>query len=445
MKARLTPGRVLDALRDPHYRTGYALVANTIGTTAVGFFYWVAAAHLYDRQALGRCSALVSALIVVSSLAQLDLPTILPRFLPQAGRSAGRFIAYGYGASSVAAVAVGVGFVTILPRLSPQWQFLRTSPSLAVIFIVALVIWGIFALEDAALTGLHRAVVVPLENSAYGVAKLLLLVGVATVLPSTGVFAAWLIPLLVIVPAVNWLIFRRYVRLRDAAAASYAARARGHPLRPARLSRHAVRPGLRLRDAAPGPVRSGGQLPTAASSWPGRSPRHSSSRPLNFGTSLLVEGIRAPDRLAELTRGVLIRCGLITVSGAAVLAAGGHIILRLFGPAYGDASLLLALLGMATIPISVVIVTFALDRIAGRVGRVALTQLALAVLVLGLSVPLMKKLGIEGVGFAWLSAGLVVAVVRFPTIVHAIRQPSAPVPVPQARAGASVGGPHRDE
>jgi O-antigen/teichoic acid export membrane protein len=130
LKPRLTLGRVLDALRDPHYRTGYALVANTIGTTVVGFFYWVVAAHLYDRQALGRCSALVSALIVVSALAQLDLPTILPRFLPQAGRSAGRFIAYGYGASSVAALVAGVGFVTILPRLSSQWQFLRASPPL---------------------------------------------------------------------------------------------------------------------------------------------------------------------------------------------------------------------------------------------------------------------------------------------------------------------------
>ncbi len=200
-------------------------------------------------------------------------------------------------------------------------------------------------------------------------AKLLLLVGVATVLPSTGVFAAWLIPLLVIVPAVNWLIFRRYPSALELAA-------------------------------------------------------------LNFGTSLLVEGDRAPGRLAKLTRGVLIRCLLITVSGAAVMAAGGRIILRLFGSAYGDASLVLALLGMATIPISIVIIAMALDRIAGRVGRVALTQLALAVLVLGLSVPLMKKLGIEGVGFAWLSAGLVVALVRFPTVAHAIRQPSGAEPVP---------------
>ena len=127
LKPRLTLGRVIDALRNPLYRTGYALVGNTIGTTVVGFIYWVIAAHLYNPEALGRCSALVSALIVVSFLAQLDLQTTLARFLPQAGRSAGRFIAYSYGVSSVAAVAVGVAFVTLLPRLNSHWQFLRTS------------------------------------------------------------------------------------------------------------------------------------------------------------------------------------------------------------------------------------------------------------------------------------------------------------------------------
>ncbi|MBV9447685.1 MAG: tetratricopeptide repeat protein [Streptosporangiaceae bacterium] len=440
LKPRLTPRRVLDALRDPHYRTGYALVANTIGTTAVGFFYWVVAAHLYDRQALGRCSALVSALIVVSSLAQLDLPTILPRFLPQAGRSAGRFIAYGYGASSVAALAVGVAFVTVLPRLSPQWQFLRASPALAAGFVVALLIWGIFALEDAALTGLHRAVVVPVENSAYGVVKLVLLVGVASMLPSTGVFVAWLIPLLAIVPVVNWLIFRRYARVGATAAAS--------TLRAREVVRFA------LIDYA-GTLFAQGYgyvLPLVVLSVLGATANGTffvaytiatalELTSLNFGTSLLVEGVRAPHRLSQLTRGVLIRCGLITISGTAVLVVGGRLVLRIYGSAYAaNASELLALLGAATIPYSLVIVTFALDRIAGRVGRVAITQLALAVLVLGLSVPLMRKVGINGVGLALLGASFIVAMVRFPTIAHALRQPSVPAPLPWPQQEPGFGG-----
>ena len=431
LKPRLTFGRVLDGLRDPHYRTGYALVANTIGTTAVGFFYWVVAAHLYDRQALGRCSALVSALIVVSSLAQLDLPTLLPRFLPQAGRSAGRFIAYGYAASSVAALVAGVAFVTILPRLSPQWQFLRASPPLTAMFVAAMLIWGIFALEDAALTGLHRAVVVPVENSAYGVVKLLLLVAIASVLPSSGIFVAWLIPLLAIVPVVNWLIFRRYAKARDTAAAA------------ALRAREVIRFALIDYVGTLFAQGYGYVLPLLVLSVLGATANGTffvaytiaaalELTAFNFGTSLLVEGMRAPNRLPQLTRGVLLRCAVITISGAVVLAVGGRFILGIYGSAYAaNASVLLAVLGVATIPYSIVIVTFALDRIAGRVGRVAITQLALAVLVLGLSVPLMRKLGIDGVGLALLIAGFIVAVVRFPTIAHALRQPSVPAPLPR--------------
>ena len=429
LKARVTPARVLGALRDPHYRTGYALVANTVGTTAVGFFYWVVAAHLYDRQALGRCSALVSALIVVSSLAQLDLPTILPRFLPQAGRSTGRFIAYGYGASSVAALAVGVGFVTILPRLSPQWQFLRTSPSLAVLFIAALVIWG----DSPSRTPLSRPCTV--RSSCRSRIR------------STGWPAA---------PARgrghDAAVNRRLRRLAGPAARHrprrelahlpplreahgccqglQAARARDHPIRPARLSRLAVLPGLRLRAAAPGAVRARSrrqqQLLRGLDDCLGTQPRSLQLR--HFPAGRRDTGTRPAGR-ADPGCPDPVRAGRGT--GAAVMTAGGRIILRLFGPAYGDASLLLVLLGTATIPISIVVVTLALDRIAGRTGRVALVHLALAVLVLGLSVPLMKKLGIEGVGFACLTAGLVVALVRFPTVVRAIRQPGAVIPVPR--------------
>ena len=430
LKPRLTLGRVIDALRNPLYRTGYALVGNTIGTTVVGFIYWVIAAHLYNREALGRCSALVSALIVVSFLAQLDLQTTLARFLPQAGRSAGRFIAYSYGVSSVAAVAVGVAFVTVLPRLNSHWQFLRTSGPLGLIFVAAVVVWGIFALEDAALTGLHRAVVVPVENSIYGVVKLLLLLGMASILASTGIFIAWLVPLLVIVPAVNWLIFRRFVRGREPAAAS--------TLRAREVIHFAaidyvgmlfsecygyVLPLLVLSILGPAANGSFFIAWTIASGL--------ELVAFNFGTSLLVEGVRAPNRLAELTRGVLARCALVTISGSVVLALGRHLILRVFGPTYADASVLLVLLGMASIPYSVVIVAFALDRIERRVGRATVTQMALAVLTLGSSLLLIRKLGIDGIGLAWLGTSSIVAVARFPTIARAVRQPSAPAPMPQ--------------
>ena len=213
-------GWALAALRNPLYRSSYALVANTVGTTAVGVVYWAVAAHLYNRQALGRSSALVAALILVSSFAQLNLANTLPRFIPRAGRSAGKFIGYSYGVSSFAALVGGIAFVTVLPRLSSQWQFVSRSALLSVIFVAAAVVWGVFTLQDVALLTLRRPLVVPTENFVYGVCKLLMLVGVAWVLPSTGIFTSWVIPLAITVPAVNWLIFQRYLKERDSAASS---------------------------------------------------------------------------------------------------------------------------------------------------------------------------------------------------------------------------------
>lgn len=206
-------GRALDALRNPLFRSGNALVVNTVASTAVGLAYRVVAARFFSPQDVGRASALVSALVLASAFAQLNLVNTLPRFLPATGRRAGRFIGYGYGVTSVTALVAGAGFVLVLPHLSAQWTFLRGSTVLAVAFMAAAVVWGVFALEDAVLLGMQQPVMIPLEKTAYGVAKLALVVllGVAALIPVTGLFLSWVLPLALIVPVINWLVFRRYL------------------------------------------------------------------------------------------------------------------------------------------------------------------------------------------------------------------------------------------
>ena len=59
---------------------------------------------------------------------------------------------------------------------------------------------------------------------------------------------------------------------------------------------------------------------------------------------------------------------------------------------------------LATVFASLAIIALALDRIERKVGRVAVTQLVLAVLVAGSSVLLMRKLAINGAGLIWFGA-----------------------------------------
>jgi O-antigen/teichoic acid export membrane protein len=430
LSGRSRAGWVLSALRDPLYRSSYALIANTAATTVVGIAYWATAAHFYNRQALGRSAALVSALILVSTLAQLNLANTLPRFIPKAGWSAGKFIAYSYGVSSCAALIGGLAFVTILPRLSSQWKFVSDSRLLAVTFVAAVVVWGVFALQDIALLSLRRPVLVPVENAVYGVCKLLMLIGVVSLLPSTGIFFSWVTPLVVTVPAVNWLIFRRYLKRRESAAAPSGLRTR-EIVRFASIDYV----GSVLSQA------SGNLLPLLVLSTLGAAANSSfyiawtiaSGLGLvaaNFGTSLLVEGAAAPYRLAELTRGVLARCLAITVLGAVLLTLAARPILRIYGSSYAvHSSTLLALLLIGTIPGSLVVVAVSLDRIVGHVGRATWTRLILTVLVLSSAWLLLRKVGIYGIAFAWGGANLVMALVRSPTILRAARRRPASLPM----------------
>jgi O-antigen/teichoic acid export membrane protein len=411
----------LDLLRDPLYRSGYALVANTAATTAIGVVYWAAAAHLYSREVVGRSSALISALVLVSSFAQLNLSNTLPRFVPTAGRAAGKLIAYSYAASSLAALIAGAAFVVILPRLSSQWQFMADSAPLVIAFVVAAVVWGVFSLQDAALLSLHRPALVPVENLVYGAGKLLVLVGVAWLLPSDGIFLSWVISLALTVPAVNWLIFRRFVKDQVPVTEGGGLRV-GEVVHFASIDYLGTAVGQAYTNLLPLLVLS--TLGAAANgsfyvAWTITSGLALVAA--NFGSSLLVEGTTTPHRLAQLTRGVLARCVTITTAGALVLVLAARPIMSIYGPVYADrASWLLSLLAAGTIPASLVAVATSLDRIAGRVGRATHTRLALAVLVLGGSWLLTRKLGIDGVAFAWGGANLLLAVVRFPTIAGAM-------------------------
>ncbi len=98
---------------------------------------------------------------------------------------------------------------------APRLSLLQNHWPYALWFVGGTVIWTVFALQDAVLTGLGEARWVLIENVCYGVVKLLLLVTVAAALPILGVFASWTAPLTVAVVAVNFLIFRRMLPARD--------------------------------------------------------------------------------------------------------------------------------------------------------------------------------------------------------------------------------------
>lgn len=425
------PERVTEHLRSPLYRNGYALVMATGATAVLGLLYWILAARRYSQADVGKNSALIASMTFLANLAHLNLTNGLNRFVPTAGRRTGRLIALAYivaGSLSVVAALIFIGGVEIWsPKLT---DLVRENPLAVGAFVLATVLWVVFQLQDSVLVGLGRADWVLTENVVFGVIKIVLLVALATALPTEGIFASWALPLIVIVVPINVLVFRRLVPRhradREAVVEPVHASDLGRYLTAdyfASLLWTATTSLLPLMVLAIAGAKQSGAFYI---SWTIAYTLYLLSR--NLGMSLVTEGARAPQRLYEFALRTLSQCGKIVVPLALAVALLSPLILRLFGPEYVDsASLLLPLLVLSAIP-NVVIATFlSAARVQRRMRAVVLVTGAMSISVMGLSVVLLDRYGLTGVGVAWLLAQSLIAIALLLTELRALWLPRVPL------------------
>ena len=132
-------------------RSGFALILGTLIASGLGMVFWALAARLLTPAQLGIGAALISAITTLSHASQLNLRNLLHRFVPEAGADASKLIHRSYGAAAVMALLLGAGFVAIAAATTPDLAFLGSSPLPALGFVAALLIWTLYALQEAAL------------------------------------------------------------------------------------------------------------------------------------------------------------------------------------------------------------------------------------------------------------------------------------------------------
>lgn len=196
-------------LAQPLFRSAYALMLNTVVNSGLGLLYWLVAAHVYADEEVGRGNALISLMLLVSTLTQLNFSGALMRFLPRSGTRSKPLVLAAYGVSSGVAVLAAAVVMAYCHFARDPGDPLYASAPFAVWFVVATVTWSLFNLQDSALTGLRAATWIPLENGLYGLVKLALLIVVAHSSLVDGVFTSWTLPVIVLLVPVNLLIFRR--------------------------------------------------------------------------------------------------------------------------------------------------------------------------------------------------------------------------------------------
>jgi O-antigen/teichoic acid export membrane protein len=156
---------------------------------------------------------------LLAAIMQLNLTNGLVLFLPEAGSRTGLLVRSAYTIAAVSSF-VGAGLLTV--AASGHLFFADESGStaaFAVLFVVAVPLWSVFVLQDAALTGLRSAGAVPVENVTFALVKIVLLVPLA-VFPQLGLLGAWLLSAGLVIIPLNVYIFRRLIPRRANAPAT---------------------------------------------------------------------------------------------------------------------------------------------------------------------------------------------------------------------------------
>ncbi|MER6998659.1 lipopolysaccharide biosynthesis protein [Streptomyces sp. NPDC000410] len=400
---------------DSMFRNAYALMLSTGVSAALGLGFWLVAARYYTEEAVGQGSAAIAAMRLLASITATTMIGAVVRYVPRAGRATGPLVWRTYLTSSFVVCAACVGFLVTLDLWGPSYAPLR-GPAAGAVFTAACVAWALLTLQDGVLTGLRKAVWVPVGNAVFSIGKLLLLAAFATAMPVLGVFVSWAAAIALSVLPLGWLVFRRLIPRQAAADRDrepprtrdigrfLAGDSVGALFSLAMINLLPVMVAVRFDAAHNGffyiAYTVGGTMEFMA---------------INMASSLTAHASHSPESLAEGVRGALRRMVILLVPVVLVLVVFAPQILSPFGPDYAEhGTTVLRLLAAAALPRVAVELYIGVLRVQGRTGVLAVLQGVMCALVLGSAAVLLGPAGISGAGLAMLLSMTLMAVVSAP-------------------------------
>jgi O-antigen/teichoic acid export membrane protein len=417
------PRRLLDAtlahLRNPLFLNAYALGISGVVTSGLGVVYWAVAARLYPPDVVGVNAALLSLVMLLANVAQLNLRSGFGRFVPSAGARTERLVRAGYAAALGLALVSGVGVVVLLAVAPGLLSDVMLTPQLAWLFPLTVVLWTAFTVQDHALVALRRTAIVPLENAAFAVAKILLLFPLASVATAYGILVSWVLPVAAGVAVVSGWLLLRHVPHRQRLAEGSPAVAGQAEASAGEIVRYVGWDYLgslfAIGSASILPVLVLAMLGAAASAHfyiVSTIAMATQLVPSVLATSLFVEV--AADRAdfdadgGRVARQIAVMLGPIVL----VLLLFADPILGIFGPDYAaEGATALRLLALAGIPFALITLAFVRLRLQGRVRLVVVAQAMLAVLLIVPGLVVLPVLGVTGLGAVVLVSHTLVAAV----------------------------------
>jgi len=437
---RSIPGYLRRVRSDSLVRNSLYLMSTTVVTSGLGYIFWVLAAHEFTSQEVGIGSAVISLCSTAALLTYLGSFAMLIERLPASEHSS-EWTAILLRVCLVTAGVTAVGTAAAVPVLLASREYrLFFSTTLAIlVVVVGAAAWTLVNLLGAAFIAARRAGRLLSIQTVVSVTKVLFILPLAAAgAGAMGLVEAWVASTAFgVCVGVAWLVPRMGLGRRP----GLRPRRRTEGTTDFRLRQHR-RPRHRRALVPPraGSMRHWlGQHLTSAGGIliPMTLPilvvlRLGVTQNAYFyitemmgavffmvspsvAQAVFAEGVRARSDLGSLVAKALRVIAVMLAPAMAIMIVGGRFILGLFGASYASAGYgLLVLLAISALPDAVSNVAVVVCRVTQRLGYSTTLNLGILVMTLVGAWVLMPRLGILGVGVAWLGAQTVGAIASLP-------------------------------
>lgn len=398
-------GRLAAVWRMPLHRISYLLVINSLLTAGIGLVFWLVVARLYPPAVVGENSAAISAMEFLAGIAELNLMSALLRFVPGAAGRARVMIGAAFGAAAVLAIAAASVFLAWVSLWAPGLSRMLGPAPMKAWFVVATVAWTIFVLASPALVAVSRAGAVPAANAAFSVAKTVLAIAGAVVLPALGIWLSWTVAATVACAvAVGYLFVRAlpaFTATSPAAVFLPSRRDLARYVGPDYAGYLAWSGAITLTPLLVFNVAGAARAGVFTLAWTITLGLYAVAAA--FGQSQLAVGSTDPAAVEQHYRQARRHVFAVLAFPVAVILVAAPLLLSPFGPFYAaHGGTTLRLLAASALPNAVLTVEIARARVLRRLGMVVAVLAGLCVTVLALTAILTPRLGITGAADAWL-------------------------------------------
>ena len=394
----------------PLYRNSLFLIANTVFTTGLGFFFWMVVARFYTPYEVGVGSAIISAVYFLALLGTLGLDVAIIRFLPKTQKPV-ELINACLTLTGIVALVIGGIFLAGLGLWSPKLIFVRERAVFALAFLVFTFGWTLSGVIGSVFIAKRRAEFNLAKNTILSLLKIPLPILMVLFFHAFGIVSSWGIATAIAVAICLFLFLPRVQgsykpvpNLNLNIVKNIWKYSMGNYF----VSIVAATPSFILPIMIVN-ILSGEQNAYFYVAW--TIAAITFSIPGAASQSLFAEGSHFEDELGINARKALRFSLVLLVPVIILLVVLGKWLLLAFGSSYSSNGLtLLWILGGSSIFVGINSVYYTILQVQHRIRELLVLRGLITLVVLVTSAFVMRAIGIVGTGYAWLGAQALVSI-----------------------------------